>query len=132
MFYLLNSTFFHLTHNLYFYKNVDLVDIYVTFHGDVIFMQRHVANLHTCHILTLQVSHYYKQMSHFYITKSHPYRQIRDSYILYMSHSDIHNVVFLHRDIAFLNREMSHSYIVMSYHLEKICHILTYRSHILP
>ena len=64
----------------------------------------------------IQVSLNYIQMSQFYIAKSHPYRQIRD-YFIYMSHSDIRNVVFLHRDIAFLNREMSHSYIVMSYHL---------------
>ena len=120
MYHLSNSTFFHVTQNLFMYKNVDLVDIYVTFlhtgitsfDRDVIFLQRRVANLHTCRIITLQVSHYYIQMSHFYITKSHPYRQIRDSYIFYMSHSDIHNVVFLHRYIAFFNREMSHSYIV--------------------
>ena len=58
--YLSNSTFFHLTHNLFLYKNVNLVHIYVTFlhtditsfQRDVIFLQRGVANLHTCHILT--------------------------------------------------------------------------------
>ena len=57
-----------------------------SFHRDVKFLQRCVANLHTRHILTLQVSHNYIQMLDFYITKSHPYRQIRDSNILYMSH----------------------------------------------
>ena len=86
--------FFHLTHNLFLYKKVNSVHIYVTFlhtdmtsfHRDVIFLQRCVAKVHTCHILTLQVSNYYIQMPDFYITKSHPYRQIRDSYTLYLSH----------------------------------------------
>ena len=107
--YLSNSTFLYLTHNFFMYKNVSLVHIYVTFlhtditffHRDVIFLQRCVANLHTCHILTLQVSHYFIQMSDFYITKSHPYRQIRDSYILYMSHSNKH--------MLYSYLEMSHS-----------------------
>ena len=56
--------FFHLTHNLFLYKTVDLVHMYVTFlhtditsfHRDVIFLQRYVANVHTYRILTLQVS----------------------------------------------------------------------------
>ena len=134
-----NSTFFHLTHNLFLYKNAYLVHIYVTFlhtditsfHRDVIFLQRCVANLHTGHILTLQVSHYYIQMSDFNITKSHPYRKIRDSYILYMSHLTYICCILL-RDIVFVNRELSHSHIVMSYRLTKRCHILTYRCHILP
>ena len=120
-----NSTFFNLTHYLFLHKNVNLVHIYVTFlhtdttsfHRDVIFVQRCVENLHTCHILTLQVSHYYIQMSDFYIRKSRPYRQIRDSYILYMSHSNINMLYSYLEDIAFLNSEMSHSYIVMSYYL---------------
>ena len=81
MCYLSNSTFLHLIHNLFLYKNVNLVHIYVTFlqtdttsfHRDVIFLQRYVANLQTCHNLTLQVSHYYIFMSQFFITKSHPY-----------------------------------------------------------
>ena len=59
-FYLLNSTFFHLTHNLFLYKNVDLVHIYVTFlqtditsfHKDVIFLHRYVANLHVTFVHT--------------------------------------------------------------------------------
>ena len=123
--YLSNNTFFHFTHNLFLYKNVDLVLIYVTFlhtditsfHGDGIFLQRYVATLHTCHILTLQMSHYNIQMSHFYITKSHLYRQNkRFQHIIYVTLWHTY-VVFLHRDIAFLNRELSHSYIVISYHL---------------
>ena len=64
---------FHLKYNLFLYKNVDLVHIYVTFlhtditsfHRDVILLQRYVANLHTCHILTLQVSHLKEYMNYF-------------------------------------------------------------------
>ena len=59
----------------------------------------------------VQVSHYYMQTSHFDITKSHPYKQIRDSYISSVGSQKLVSSIFFtffRRDKKLNNLEVSY------------------------